>query len=86
MLTTTINVFGMIVLDEYESGLTRPLLFYDFSGAKGKDKIEFQYCFKGQPGIQILKCSLEASVPSVFMDYKLLFVRSSHEGFGYEDK
>ncbi|HKA19929.1 MAG TPA: hypothetical protein VKN18_16690 [Blastocatellia bacterium] len=52
MLATTITVFGMITLEEYESGLTHPLWFYDFSGAKGRDRIEFQYCFKGSPGFK----------------------------------
>jgi hypothetical protein len=52
MLATTITVFDTVTLDEYESGLTHPLWFYDFSGAKGTDKIEFQYCLKDNPGFK----------------------------------
>ncbi|HKQ03765.1 MAG TPA: hypothetical protein VJ464_01435 [Blastocatellia bacterium] len=52
MLSTIITVFGMVTIGEYESGLTHPLWFYDFSGAKARTKIEFQYFFKGNPGFK----------------------------------
>ncbi|HJP91264.1 MAG TPA: hypothetical protein VJ875_04865 [Pyrinomonadaceae bacterium] len=50
MLATTITVFDRIVIGEYESGLTHPLWFYDFSGANGGDRIEFEYDFGSSPG------------------------------------
>ena len=52
MLATTITVFDGIVIGEYESGLTHPLWFHDFSGAKGGDRIEFKYCFENNPGFK----------------------------------
>jgi hypothetical protein len=52
MLATIITVFDSIVIDEYESGLTHPLWFHDFSGAKGGDRIEVKYCFESSPGFK----------------------------------
>ncbi|HEX6718569.1 MAG TPA: hypothetical protein VF088_15790 [Pyrinomonadaceae bacterium] len=52
MLATTITVFDGIVIDEYESGLTHPSWFHDFSGAKGGDRIEFTYRFENSPGFK----------------------------------
>ena len=52
MLATTITVFDMIVIGEYESGLTHPLWFHDFSGANGGDRIEFKYHFENSPGFK----------------------------------
>jgi len=52
MLATTITVFDRIVIGEYESGLTHPLWFYDFSGANGGDRIEFEYDFGSSPGFK----------------------------------
>jgi len=52
MLATTITVFDKIVIDEYESGLTHPLCVYDFSGANGRDRIEFKYYFENSPGFK----------------------------------
>jgi len=57
MLATTMTVFGTIMLDEYESGLTHPLWFYDFSGAKRRGRIEFQYCLKDSPGFKWRMCA-----------------------------
>lgn len=50
MLSTTITVYEMISLGEYESGLTHPLWFYDFSRAQGGSRIEFQYRISRNPG------------------------------------
>lgn len=50
MLSTTITVYEMISLGEYESGLTHPLWFYDFSGVQGGRRIEFQYRISRNPG------------------------------------
>ena len=52
MLATTITVFDTIVISEYESGLTHPLWFHDFSGANGGDRIEFKYSFESSPGFK----------------------------------
>jgi hypothetical protein len=51
-LTTTITVYEMIMLGEYESGLTHPFWLYDFSRAKNEDRVEFQYRFGGNPGFK----------------------------------
>ena len=51
-LSTTITVFEMMTLGEYESGLTHPLWFYDFGGAGGAGRIVFQYCLRGEPGFK----------------------------------
>jgi hypothetical protein len=49
-LSTTITVFGTIVLEEYESGLTQPQWFHDFKGDDAGNTIEFQYRFQNNPG------------------------------------
>jgi hypothetical protein len=50
MLSTAINVFGSIRLDEYESGLTCPRILYDAGKVRGGQVIEFEYHLGDRPG------------------------------------
>jgi hypothetical protein len=52
MLMTTVTVFESIVLREYESGLTHPVLLPDFTAAMWGGAIEFTYCLGSRPGFQ----------------------------------
>lgn len=49
MLSTTINVFESLALDEYESGLTCPRILYDMGKMHSGQVIEFEYYFGDQP-------------------------------------
>lgn len=49
MLSTKVQIFQSIVLDEYDSGITLPLVLNDFVWGECGGRIEFQYFFEREP-------------------------------------
>ncbi len=52
MLTTVVTVFDAIVLNEYESGITYPVMLHDFGKAEKGTRIEFHYSSGSNPGFK----------------------------------
>lgn len=52
LLSTTITVYDSLVLGEYESGLTHPVLLSDFSRANRGDRLDFHYSLGSKPGLE----------------------------------
>jgi len=52
MLQTTVRIFGDIVLDEYDSGITQPLILPVCGRADSATRVEFVYCLGSEPGFK----------------------------------
>lgn len=51
LLLTTVKVFGSIVLQDYDSSLTYPIVLRDLDGAQAGARIEFSYSLGARPGL-----------------------------------
>jgi hypothetical protein len=52
MLSTRVKIFEGVELDEYESGITYPVILHDFSQAEFRTQMEFKYSTGITPGFK----------------------------------
>lgn len=52
MLLTAVNVFGPILLGEYESGITSPIILHELGKVEGGARLEFAYRVGERPGFE----------------------------------